>query len=88
MYRLRAASAAAIFFALAGSALALGVEQTIADPAQEARARGLFHEIRCVVCAGESVADSPASVAEAMRNEIRSLVNNGTPDEDIRNMLV
>jgi hypothetical protein len=37
------------------------------DPAQEAKARALMETLRCVVCQGQSIADSDASMAGDMR---------------------
>lgn len=69
-------------------ALALGLEEPLPDAAQEARARALFHEIRCVVCEGESIADSPADIAGLLRRDIREKIAAGSSDADIRSLLV
>ena len=37
--------------------------ERLPDPAQEARARALFREVRCMVCQNESIADSEAGLA-------------------------
>ena len=41
------------------------------DPAKERQARELMDTIRCLVCQGESVADSSAEMAGDMRSLIR-----------------
>lgn len=69
-------------------AAALGVEETLPEPLQEARAQGLFREVRCVVCESETIADSPADVAADMRREIRRQVVAGKTDADIMAYLV
>jgi cytochrome c-type biogenesis protein CcmH len=58
------------------------------DPAQEARARALMDEIRCLVCQGESVADSPAEMAGDMRSLIRTRIQAGESPDQIREWLI
>jgi len=70
------------------AALALTAEATLPDAAQEARARALFHEIRCVVCQSEAIYDSPADVAADMRRLVREQVALGASDADIKSYLV
>ena len=53
-------------------------------PAQEARVQRLGKELRCAVCQGLSIADSPASMARAQLDKVRSLVAAGKSDEEIR----
>ena len=68
--------------------MALNVDETLPDPAQETRAQSLFHELRCVVCAGEAIADSPAEVARDMRRMVRTSIGSGLTDESIKAALV
>jgi cytochrome c-type biogenesis protein CcmH len=74
------------FFILifSASAFALSVDAPLSDSAQEARAKGLFYEIRCVVCQSEAIADSPAEVARDMRRVVRERISNGQSDEQIK----
>jgi cytochrome c-type biogenesis protein CcmH len=58
------------------------------DPAQEARARTLFHQVRCVVCQNESIDDSEADLAHDLRQLIRSQVAAGKSDAEIQAFLV
>ena len=44
------------------------------DAAQEERARGLFRELRCEVCEGQTIADSNAPLASDMRSLVRGKV--------------
>src|SRR6202012_3643229 len=60
----------------------------LADPAQEARARPLFEQIRCVVCQNESIDDSEADLARDMRQIGRGQVAAGRSDAEIRGFLV
>lgn len=68
---------------LAMPSLAASIEQPLHDPAQEQRARMLFHELRCVVCEGQSVADSDAALASQMRAHVRELVADGKSDAEV-----
>jgi cytochrome c-type biogenesis protein CcmH len=53
-------------------------------PALEARVQKLGKELRCAVCQGLSIADSPASMARAQLDKVRELVSAGKSDEEIR----
>jgi cytochrome c-type biogenesis protein CcmH len=63
-------------------------EMQLADPKQEQRARDLSHEIRCVVCQSQSVADSDADIAKDVRAIIREQIAAGRSDQEIRDFLV
>jgi cytochrome c-type biogenesis protein CcmH len=58
------------------------------DPAAEARARDLMEEIRCLVCQGQSIADSDAELAGDMRAMIRQRIAAGESPESIRSWLI
>jgi cytochrome c-type biogenesis protein CcmH len=58
------------------------------DPAKERRARALMEEIRCLVCQGQSIADSDAEMAGDMRSLIRERINAGEEPESIRAWLM
>ena len=57
------------------------------NSAQEARAQGLFQEIRCVVCQNESIAASEADIAHDMRMLVRNQIAAGKSDQDVRNFM-
>jgi len=61
---------------------------TLADPAQEARARALQKELRCLVCQGESLDESNASLAVDLRRLIRARIKAGESNAQIENFLV
>lgn len=63
-------------------------DRPLPDAAQEARARALFADVRCVVCQHESIADSPAGVAGDMRRLIREEIAAGATDQQVRAGLV
>jgi cytochrome c-type biogenesis protein CcmH len=58
------------------------------DPAQEAKARDLMATLRCLVCQGQSIADSDASMAGDMRSLVRSRIAAGETPESIRAWLI
>jgi cytochrome c-type biogenesis protein CcmH len=60
----------------------------LADPARERQARQLMDTIRCLVCQGQSIADSDADLAGDMRALIRQRIAAGERPEAIRGWLV
>ena len=58
------------------------------DPRQEAEAKKLMETIRCLVCQGQSIADSDADMAGDMRALIRRRIEAGESPEEIRRWLV
>ncbi len=62
--------------------------ERLADPAQEARARMIFREVRCLVCQNESIDDSEAALAGDLRSIVRDQVKQGRSDKEIRAFLV
>lgn len=58
------------------------------DPAREAQARDLMEEVRCLVCQGQSIADSDADMAGDMRAHIRRRIAAGESPEQIRDWLI
>ena len=58
------------------------------DPQQEARARALMEELRCLVCQGQSIADSDAELAGDMRSLVRERIAAGESPEQVRSWLV
>jgi len=73
--------------ALMLAAAAPDPRDTLQDPAQEARARALFAEIRCMVCQNESIDGSDADMARDLRQVVRGEVAAGKSDQEIRNFL-
>jgi cytochrome c-type biogenesis protein CcmH len=58
------------------------------DPKQEARAQALMQTLRCVVCQGQSIADSDAELAGDMRAMVRTRSAAGEKPEAIRRWLI
>ena len=63
-------------------------DRPLSDAVQEARARALFADIRCVVCQHEAISDSPAGIAADMRGLVRDQIAAGRSDEQVRDDLV
>ncbi len=58
------------------------------DPALQARYSSLTHELRCMQCQNQSIADSPVGLASDLRSEVRDMLIAGKSDEDIRDFMV
>jgi cytochrome c-type biogenesis protein CcmH len=56
----------------------------LADPALQARYVALTHELRCMQCQNESIADSPVDLAADLRNQVREQLLQGKSDDQIR----
>ena len=77
---------AALLLVVVG-ALVIGV--TDRDQASDAdRAHRLGETIMCPACSGESVTNSQAPVAKAIRQRIDALIDEGKSDQEIRDTLV
>jgi cytochrome c-type biogenesis protein CcmH len=80
---------AVVYLLLASaSAVAAPVLGTLPDAAQEARARALQRELRCMVCQGESIDESNAPLAADLRALIREHIKAGESDAQIKQYLV
>ena len=58
------------------------------DPAKEAEARALMETLRCLVCQGQSIADSDADMAGDMRALVRSRIAAGDSADQVRRWLI
>jgi cytochrome c-type biogenesis protein CcmH len=57
-------------------------------PALQARYEVLIHELRCVQCENNALADSDVSIAADVRRQIREMLNAGKSDKEIKGYLV
>lgn len=71
----------------AGLAAAQTVEPTLSDPQDEARARALMAELRCMVCQNESIDASPSPFAGEVRAIVREQIVSGRSDDEIKTYL-
>lgn len=76
-----------IFLFLVGNSFAFAPEEYLPEP-QEQRARELFVQIKCPVCAGQMIESSDAAVALEMRKLVREQIKQGKSDEEIKSYLV
>ncbi|HEY0086802.1 MAG TPA: cytochrome c-type biogenesis protein [Allosphingosinicella sp.] len=58
------------------------------NPRQEVAAKALMETLRCLVCQGQSIADSDATMAGDMRSLVRERIAKGEEPEAIRAWLV
>jgi cytochrome c-type biogenesis protein CcmH len=79
---------ALIFCGLLLCAAAPDPADRLPDAGQEARARAIFAQVRCVVCQNESIDDSEADLAHDLRQIVRGQVAAGRSDDQIRAFLV
>ena len=76
--------------ALADSSLppAQWADRQLPDQRQEAEARALMEQLRCLVCQGQSIADSDAEIAGDMRHLVRTRIAAGERPGEVRRWLV
>lgn len=72
---------------IAGAAFAIDAERAFDDPALQQRYEHLTHELRCLVCQNQTIADSNATLAADLRREVRELMRAGRTDTEIRAFL-
>ena len=75
----------AALFLMAGAAS--DPSERLPDPAQEARARALFSQVRCLVCQNESIDDSDAELAADLRKVVREQIAAGRSDAQVKTFL-
>ncbi len=86
----------AVFFAIAPSGAvgqshlppATYADRQLDDPTQERAARALMDELRCLVCQGQSIADSDADLAGDMRAQVRLRIKAGQSPQAVRAWLI
>ncbi|MGH9183854.1 MAG: cytochrome c-type biogenesis protein [Acidimicrobiales bacterium] len=74
--------------AVVAGALVIGAGGDGGPPTPGQRASDLAASLRCPTCRGQSVRDSDAPAAEAIRTEIARRIDEGQGDEEIRAFLV
>jgi len=66
------------------SAWAIDPAPPLADPVAQQRYIDLIHELRCLKCQGETVADTQALFAVDIRRQVREMVQSGKSDYEVR----
>lgn len=69
-------------------AAAVQPDEILPDPGQEARARAITRELRCVVCQSESIDDSNADIARDLRLLVRERIVAGDSDAEVQAFVV
>ena len=66
-------------------AFAYGVDsgESFDDPKLQERYEQLTHDLRCLVCQNESIADSNAPLAADLRRQVREMLRAGKQDSEI-----
>src|SRR5665811_986361 len=67
---------------------AVQVDEILPDPALEARARAISHDLRCMVCQNQSIDDSEAPLARDLRLLVRERLKAGDSDTQVVDFMV
>jgi cytochrome c-type biogenesis protein CcmH len=80
----------ALLVGLACATLVQAVDTTppLPSPELEQRYLNMTHELRCVQCQNEAIADSPVSLAADLRRQVRDMIVAGKSDDQIRDYMV
>jgi cytochrome c-type biogenesis protein CcmH len=70
------------------AAFAIDNNPPLPDPKLQQRYLDLTHELRCMQCQNESLADSPVGLASDLRRDVREQILAGATDEQIRDLMV
>jgi cytochrome c-type biogenesis protein CcmH len=73
---------------LAGALLAFSIAVQAQDATIERRVSNLAHELRCLVCQNQTIADSNAPLAQDLRNQIREQLKAGKSERDVIDFMV
>jgi cytochrome c-type biogenesis protein CcmH len=72
-----------------GATAARAVDPTqMPTPELQQRYLALTHELRCMQCQNESIADSPVDLAADLRRQVKEMLLAGKSDDDVRNYMV
>ncbi|MCX7353345.1 MAG: cytochrome c-type biogenesis protein CcmH [Alphaproteobacteria bacterium] len=63
-------------------------DEILADPAQEARAREVGQELRCLVCQNQAIDDSNAPLARDLRILVRERIKAGDSNAQVMDFVV
>ncbi|MBN9603548.1 MAG: cytochrome c-type biogenesis protein CcmH [Afipia felis] len=88
MRRLAAIVALVLMAGLPSVLHAVQPDEVMSNPAQEARARTLSRELRCMVCQNQSIDDSEAPLARDLRLLVRERIAAGDSDRQVLDFLV
>lgn len=60
----------------------------LSDPQKQLQYEKLTHQLRCLQCQGETVAETPAKFAVDIRRQVREMVEAGKSETEIRQYMV
>ncbi len=63
-------------------------EVALSDPALEAKAHEVMLQLRCITCQDQSIAESHANQAQAMRSIVRERIAAGDSAEEVRRFFI
>jgi cytochrome c-type biogenesis protein CcmH len=86
--KIAAALIAGAVLLAAPAAFAIDNNPPLPDPKLQQRYLDLTHELRCMQCQNESLADSPVGLASDLRRDVREQILAGATDEQIRDLMV
>ena len=71
------------------SGAAFAVDPTVMPtPELQARYEAITHELRCMQCMNNSIADSPVGLASDLRRDVKEMLLAGKTDAEIRTYMV
>jgi cytochrome c-type biogenesis protein CcmH len=73
---------------LAAVAAAVDTTPPLPTPELQQRYYDMTHELRCVQCQNEAIADSPVGLAADLRRQVREMIMAGKSDDQIRDYMV
>lgn len=79
---------AALFALLCWPALAADLNPPLSTPEKQALYEDLTHQLRCLQCQSETVAETPAKFAVDIRRQVREMVEAGRTEGDVRQYMV
>jgi cytochrome c-type biogenesis protein CcmH len=74
--------------AIVAFAAASAFAQLIVKSPEDVRLKAIADELRCLVCQNQTIADSNASLAVDLRNQIKEQIAAGRSDDQIREYMV
>ena len=71
-----------------GFIFAMDTDAKLSDPVQQETYERLTHEVRCLVCQNQTIADSSAPLASDLRREIRQMLEEGRSETEVKTFLL
>lgn len=68
----------------ASSSTAPAAQQSVSDSALDAKTNAVAAQLRCPVCQGVSIQDSPSELAQEMRGLVRDQLRSGKSPDDVK----